>query len=166
MLIWRYFTQDQSLIMTLKDAESLKLFLPRDSGGGITVTMNLSLPKQIWLFLTVIGVAVILLWSILAGASKGKAVAQSQVVASNALALASGLKYFFLDQDRYPTALEFGDKNLMLNYFYLFPPADFTSKNCSQSFIYKRPSADNYSLSFCLSEQTNGYAAGWNTISN
>ena len=61
--------------------------------------MTIAIPKRAWLFLTVIGVAVILLWSILAGVGKGKAMAQSQVVAKNAAVLETGLKYFYQDQD-------------------------------------------------------------------
>lgn len=128
--------------------------------------MTITFSKRNWLFLTVIGVAVILLWSTMSGINKGKSIAQSQVVSANASALALGLKYFYQDQERYPTALEFGNQTLMLNYFYLFPPVNFVSAACPQSFVYKRPAVDSYSLSFCLSQTAGSYAAGWNTLHN
>ncbi|HYV33435.1 MAG TPA: hypothetical protein VE973_01120 [Candidatus Limnocylindria bacterium] len=109
-------------------------------------------------------VAVILFLAIFLGISSGKTSAQSQTVVKAAQNLAQGLKYFYQDQSRYPTLLEFSDKNIMLSYFSSFPPQDFVSGNCPQSFIYKIIGVSITQLDYCLPKGSGQYAAGWNKI--
>lgn len=123
--------------------------------------MNLSVPQKIRLPLTVIVVAVILLWSIGSGYNNGRLYAQSRVVDKNALTLKQGLEYFFQDQDRYPTPLEFQNEQLMLKYFFPFPPVEFKSAQCPQSYVYKRLSLREYQLNFCLLKNVGEFKAGW-----
>lgn len=114
--------------------------------------------------LSSLAVAVVLFWSVSSGISKGKQMAQAQTVVATANSLSAGLQYFYSDQDRFPTALEFSDPSLMLNYFSSFPPPDFISTACSQSYIYKRISTSNFNLSFCLPVAYGNYNSGWNGI--
>jgi hypothetical protein len=110
--------------------------------------------------------AVVLLLAIFWGASAGQQLAESTAISQTAQNLVSGLKYFYKDQNRYPTATEFADQNTMLNYFTVFPPENFVSKNCTQNFIYKRTDVTDFSLSFCLPKAVASYQAGWNTVNN
>jgi len=108
--------------------------------------------------------AVVLFLVIAKGLSAGQQIAQAQIVTQTAKNLSVGLQYFYSDQNRFPSAVEFADQNTMLNYFSVFPPADFSSANCSQSFIYKRLNDSNFQLDFCLPRAEGGYTAGWNVI--
>lgn len=99
-------------------------------------------------------------WALTAGIRAGK----SKIVLKNAAALRTGLNYFLEDQDRYPTALEFQDKNIMLNYLSPFPPVNVVSGICKQSFSYKSPTADTYELTFCLPKASGGFPAGQNKV--
>ncbi len=124
--------------------------------------LNFHISSSVYRTLTVLGVAVILVWSIGAGWSKGKSMADAGQVLANADRLVTGLDYFYNDQDRYPTALEF-DSGLMHAYFTSFPPHNFTSSQCPESYSYKRNSASQYLLGFCLPVATNGFRQGWNS---
>jgi hypothetical protein len=100
------------------------------------------------------------IWAVLAGISAGK----SSTVLKNAAALDQGLAYFFADQNRYPTGLEFQNRNLMLNYFSTFPPATIAGGKCSQTYQYSNPTAKSFELDFCLPKAVGGFAAGWNKV--
>jgi hypothetical protein len=117
-------------------------------------------------YLSSLAVAVILLVALLWGAAKGKTTAQSEAIVKAQANLVSGLKFFYQDQNRFPSATEFADSPTMLSYFTVFPPPNFVSKNCSQSFFYVRNNLNNYTLSFCLPVASGGYVAGWNSINN
>lgn len=127
--------------------------------------MTLKISKNVWLFLSSLAVAVILLWAIFSGTNIGKALAQTELVYNNAGSIASSLDFFYSDQNRFPTVPEFEDQNIMGNYFNSFPPAELASQNCSSSFIYKRISFTQYELNFCLPLSFSGYKKGWNRIS-
>lgn len=126
--------------------------------------MNIVIPKSLKLSLTVIMVAVILLLSLSFGYDNGRMYAQSEVVKHNVQSLSAGLEYFFQDQERYPTALEFADQPQMAAYFDSFPPENFTGSQCSESFIYKRPDISSYQLNYCLLKSFGGESAGWHKI--
>lgn len=109
--------------------------------------------------------AVVLLWAVFSGLSAGKGRAAGKLVLGNADSLVSGLKTFYGDQDRFPTAAEFqGDRSLMLNYFESFPPFDLVLGKCPASFAYQRPSLKNFKLQFCLPRETGGWPEGWSQI--
>lgn len=125
--------------------------------------MQLSdLKANLFKTLTVIIVAVIFLWSTGAGWSNGKNRAEAEAVVANADALTKGLDFFYNDQDRYPTAVEYGSA-IMSNYFKTFPPHDFVSGQCPESYSYKRNSATEYVLGFCLPAASGGFRQGWNS---
>jgi len=121
-------------------------------------------PKK-YIYLGIITIlAICLLLAVFNGIAKGKALAQSRLTRNNAAALAKGLDFFYDDNKQFPTALEFSDPELMLRYFNIFPPTEFPSAACQESFDYKRATADSYQLNFCLPTPVDGYQAGWNTI--
>jgi hypothetical protein len=109
--------------------------------------------------------AVILLLATLQGISSGNQVAASQSVSESAQNLQKGIEYFYQNENRFPTAVEFADQATMAGYFTNFPPKDLPSKQCSQSYLYKRISDSSYQLSFCLPTSVNNSKKGWNTIS-
>jgi hypothetical protein len=114
-----------------------------------------------------IGLLVVLLclgifWAFVAGTRAGK----SAVILKNTAALKDGLQYFQADQNRYPTAVEFKDGNIMLNYFSAFPPLTLTGGSCTTTFDYQSPTAKTFELDFCLPKASQGFSAGWNKIKN
>jgi hypothetical protein len=99
-------------------------------------------------------------WAAVSGTRSGK----STVILKNAAALKQGAQYFFSDQNRYPTSVEFQDRNLMLNYFAAFPPQIIAGGPCVQTYNYTSASAKAFELDFCLPKASGGFLAGWNKI--
>jgi hypothetical protein len=86
----------------------------------------------------IVGAAVfICLLTIFFAFNSGKNRAQSKYVSQNAESLASGLDYFFQDQGRFPTAVEFSNPNIMRDYYSAYPVEDLVSKACPQCFLYQ-----------------------------
>jgi hypothetical protein len=96
----------------------------------------------------------------------GTRAAQTDAVLKNTEALTQGLKYFYNDHERYPTAVEFQDRNLMLNYFSFYPLQDIVGGPCQETYQYRSPSQKKYELSFCLPKGGKGLNSGWNQITN
>jgi len=125
--------------------------------------LNLSLnSRKLWQVLTVLIAAVILFWVILAAVGSGRTKSKTELVLKNVESINTALEYFYSDQDRFPSVLEFGNANIMEVYLDPFPPAEVVSDNCSQSFEYKRPKINSYELSFCLPKEADGFNEGWN----
>ncbi len=122
------------------------------------------LPTKFWQYLTVAVVAVVLLWTFLGAIGSGKAKAKAQAILETKEQIIKSLDYFFSDQDRYPTAEEFADRNIMGRYMSSFPAAEYPSKNCSQTFLYKRPESSGYQFYFCLPAKHDGWGKGWNQV--
>ncbi len=127
--------------------------------------MNFHFPRNFKLILGSLIAAVVLFWAILSGIGSGQLLAQSQMVVQTSQNIGKSLQYFYQDQDRYPSATEFANQNVMLTYATGFPLPEYISKNCSESFVYKRLSLNVFELDFCLPVATNNYQAGWNKIS-
>jgi hypothetical protein len=108
--------------------------------------------------------AVVLLLVIVWAVNNGKKIAQAKILIQTSQNAVLALQYFYQDQNRYPTATEFENQNLMLNYFSNFPLPNYPSSACSQSFVYKRSDPGTYSLSYCLPTAAEGQKAGWNTM--
>ncbi|HMQ02211.1 MAG TPA: hypothetical protein PKD79_04080, partial [Candidatus Doudnabacteria bacterium] len=94
----------------------------------------------------------------------GQRSAQSRQVVKDVSAITQALEYFYQDQNRYPAIGEFEDQNVMRQYLSNFPPQEFTSGVCPQSFGYANTFRNDYELRFCLSKGVRGYQAGWNVI--
>ncbi len=124
----------------------------------------ISLPSRFWQTVTVLAVAVVLFMAFTISVSRGKAKAQSQAALEAAVELQKSLDFFYSDQNRFPTAEEFLDQNIMGRYIKNFPPKEFVSKTCPESFTYKRPEIRSYQLYFCLPAGFEGYSKGWNVL--
>lgn len=108
--------------------------------------------------------AAVLLLVIFWGINNGKVLAQAITVEQASKSTVSALNFFYQDQSRFPSSLEFSSQNVMLNYLTVFPLPEFISQTCSQTFVYKRMSNSTYQLSFCLPAAYSGYHKGWNTL--
>ncbi len=79
--------------------------------------------------------------------------------------MATALELYFNDHNAYPVVLG----SLAPNYISYIPsaptPADGTCTSNQNSYVYTSPSASNYSLTFCLGSTTQGYSAGYHTLS-
>jgi type II secretory pathway pseudopilin PulG len=126
--------------------------------------VNFYFSNKIKILLSSLIAAVILLLAVVWGVANGKKIAQAKILIQTSQNAISALQYFYQDQNRYPTATEFENQNLMLTYFSNFPPPDYPSSNCSQSYVYKRPDPAIFTLSFCLPTVEGGFKVGWNTI--
>jgi hypothetical protein len=115
-------------------------------------------------YAAVIVVTALFLYSAFLGFSKGKSIAQAKANLFVVQELSKGLDSFFKDQDRFPDAQEFGNKNVLLGYFTALPEVVFTNAVCSQNFIYKRLNETSYELDFCLATGVSPYSQGWNKI--
>ncbi|MDR3643008.1 MAG: hypothetical protein P4L74_05275 [Candidatus Doudnabacteria bacterium] len=109
--------------------------------------------------------AVILLLIIFWAVGKGQKLAQADIIIQTAGQTQKALSYFYQDQNRYPSAVEFADQNTMLNYLNVFPLPEFASVSCPQTFNYNRTSDTSYTLSFCLPSASGTYKSGWNSLS-
>ena len=98
------------------------------------------------------------------GINNGIASARSKRIVKDAIAIKAGFKEFYNDQNRYPTTGEFDNTNLIRPYVTNFPPQEFPTATCSQSFDYFNANPQVYELRFCLPKAVNGYMAGWNTL--
>ncbi len=89
---------------------------------------------------------------------------EAQVIAQTAESVRGALKFFYQDQGRYPSVSEFLNQGVMQNYLNNFPLPEFSSKSCSQSFVYKRPNLQSFQLNFCLPVSVDNYRQGWDTV--
>ena len=139
---------------------------PKLGSGGIRVEnfVNLDFANKYKNILTVLLAAVILFLAVAKGLGAGQQAAEAQAEIQTAKNLASGFEYFYGDQNRFPSAVEFADSSVMTTYFNNFPPPNFTSANCDENFVYKNIGDNNFQLDFCLPTALSGYQAGWNTI--
>ena len=100
---------------------------------------------------------------VLGGATAGRKKAQSAMVLSQAQGLIKALDFFYGDNDRFPTADEFANEQIMFNYLSRYPAtADVQTSVCPQSFVYLRSSPQSFQLNFCLPRVTGAYQKGWN----
>jgi hypothetical protein len=127
-------------------------------------SVKINLSNKYKIAITVLLAAVVLLLVIVWGIARGKSIAQAKIIVQTSQNTVKALKYFYQDQNRYPSAVEFADQNLMLNYMSNFPLPDYPSSVCSQSFDYKRSDDNDFQLSFCIPIADGGFKAGWNTV--
>jgi hypothetical protein len=120
--------------------------------------------KKYLQILTVAGSTVLLFLFLYWGVLSGNEKAQAQTVIQDAGQLVKAVDYFYNDQNRFPTAEEFLDRVAFGMYVNNFPPQQFTSATCPQTYVYKRISVTSYQLNFCLPANSNGYVKGWNRV--
>ncbi len=108
--------------------------------------------------------AVILIALSLWGWSNGVSSAKAKRVVKDAKTISQGFQEFYKDQNRYPSIVEFENNNLMRQYITNFPPQEFKTSTCPQTFDYYNVAPQTYELRFCLPKAVMGYKTGWNTI--
>lgn len=109
--------------------------------------------------------AVILLSALLGGLSSGRTLAQAASGKTQAENLKTALNYFYQDQNRYPTELEFATPSVMLNYLTAMPLGSLAVSQCPEAVNYKRLTPSSFSLNFCLPAAAGSYQKGWNALS-
>ncbi|MEZ4180637.1 MAG: hypothetical protein R3B41_03985 [Candidatus Doudnabacteria bacterium] len=112
----------------------------------------------------IIAIAILAVVAVWGGWAQGRAVAQSKQILRDTKAMQEAFEYFYKDQGRYPSTDEFLDQNIMRTYLTNFPPQEFATKNCAQTYQYLNPFPENYELRFCLPTGSQGFVSGWNRI--
>ena len=112
-------------------------------------------------FLTVILIS-LALW----GWNNGVQAARAKRIVKDARSIAAGFSEFYKDQNRYPATTEFKENNLLRPYIANFPPKQFSTEACPETFDYYNFSSEVYELRFCLPKAVDGFQIGWNTLTS
>jgi hypothetical protein len=113
-----------------------------------------------------VGVALVcLLLALLFGVLRGRKNAQADYVLHQVATTQQGLQYFYNDQSRFPTTLEFSDRETMVRYFSTTDTPQPPISGCADSLVqYANDSQKSYQLSFCLPVPRGVYPAGVSVI--
>ena len=114
--------------------------------------------------LAVMVVTAVFLSSVFLGLQRGVEAAKAAMVYHTASVLRQGLDYFFSDQDRFPSVVEFNHPNILLTYFTHLPDNVSQAAICPKNFVYKRLTANSYELDFCLAQNVGNLGKGWNKV--
>ncbi len=95
----------------------------------------------------------------------GRDLARSEFAFKQVDALASGLNFFYQDNDRYPSEQEFRNLELMNQYFSGLPLSSIVSKKCPKPIAYRTFDRLDYTVEFCLPRLYAGLLAGSYSIS-
>lgn len=106
-------------------------------------------------------ILVLLTWWGITNAIKS---AKSKRIVKDAQTMQAGFSEFYKNQNRYPSTAEFLDVEIMRPYLNNFPPQQFPSKECSQSYDYYNATSQTYELRFCLPKAVKGFRLGWNIL--
>ncbi len=121
--------------------------------------------KSRWSQNLLLGVVSLLLLALVWwGWNNGVSAAKAKRIVKDAKIIATAFEDFKKDQNRYPVTTEFGDAKVMRTYIANFPPQNYPSAVCPQTFDYFNPSPQTYELRFCLPKAVGGYKVGWNVI--
>lgn len=118
-----------------------------------------------WAQNLLLGLLVVILASLVWwGWGNGVRASQSKRVVKDAIAMTEGFKEFHKDQNRYPVTTEFDNPDVIRPYVTNFPPQEFATTTCPDTFDYYSANSQIYELRFCLSKAVSGYNIGWNTL--
>jgi hypothetical protein len=110
-------------------------------------------------------VAVVFLWVSITGVIAGRDLARSRATVERAESLKMGLAYFYSDQDRYPSELEYLDGEKMKVYLSGFPGKVFTHKKwCQDEPRFSSRGGSAFKYEFCLARGWQGLGRGWHSI--
>jgi hypothetical protein len=116
---------------------------------------------------------IFLVWACFGGWSSGTTRAQSEATYENIVQLHQALANFQSDQAAFPSAYQFTTQEILeVLYLGAVPLPQDVSGVCAKypTFAYSlagsRGSAQDYSLTFCLTAATQGLAAGVHTLSS
>ena len=112
-----------------------------------------------------VGLLVVVLVSLAGwGWVNGVSAARAKRIVKDARAMAAGFEEFRKDQNRYPATTEFENNNLLRPYIVNFPPQNFPTDVCPDTYDYYNAAPQIYELRFCLPKAVSGFNVGWNTL--
>lgn len=98
------------------------------------------------------------------GFRAGRDLAKSTATLNTVHATLKGFDYFFDDQDRYPSSVEFEDPNTLGVYLSTIPVPEFPSKQCPITTAYDTFDERSFTLSYCLPRAIANEVAGIHTL--
>ncbi len=98
------------------------------------------------------------------GFRAGQDTAKAELTQKQVSVILAGLKNFYADQDRFPTGLEFDDRDKFGAYLSLVPITQQTSKLCTKTISYSTFNARTFVLAYCLPKAIGGEAVGTHTV--
>jgi hypothetical protein len=122
--------------------------------------LNLALVRAVIIALLAIVFGLVVFFGIQSGIKR----AQSNYVYHTTETLKEAIGYFKNDHNRYPSEVEFASGNGFEAYLSPFPPHEFASGDCADSFSYRFINQRQYDLTFCLPSSVEGLTAGRHTI--
>ncbi len=112
-------------------------------------------------------VFVLFVASLAVGAYSGYTQGQAKATYDNVLNINKALKYYYADQDLYPSAEQFNNQKILVPYYLrAMPGAVANGGECAKynEFQYSQSNSKKYSLQFCLNKAVDGVPAGIHTI--
>ncbi len=106
-----------------------------------------------------------IIWGIFSGVALGK----DQATYKNVETLNNALHYYFSDQDRYPTATQFNDQQILVPlYMSKMPQPVNVSGICGESsqFEYSQKNSQTFNLNFCLRKGAYGLSKGIHNLTD
>ncbi len=94
------------------------------------------------------------------GFRAGQDTAKAELTQKQVAVILAGLKNFYADQDRFPTNLEFNDKDKLGVYVSVIPVTQQTSRLCPKTISYSTFNARTFVLSYCLPKAVGGETLG------
>jgi hypothetical protein len=108
-------------------------------------------------------VFVLFISSLVVGAYAGYTAGQSRATYENVLNINKALKYYYADQDIYPSQEQYLNQKILVPYYLREMPRPVGSGgSCSkyQNFDYSQSTSKKFALQFCLNKSTDGIPAG------
>ena len=118
--------------------------------------------QKIFHSLIMVGICILFISAIYFGVSAGRKIAYSGYVIQSNAELIKALNFFKLDQDRYPTDVEFSQPQTLGIYLTQYPLYEKAVGVCSNFFRYKQIDRSKFKLEYCLPESGKG-KLGWNS---
>ncbi len=98
------------------------------------------------------------------GFRAGRDLAKSRATLNTVHTTLRGFDYFFSDQDRYPSPVEFLDPNILGVYLSPVPGPNFASKQCPTTTTYDTFDQRSFVYTYCLPRALGDQAAGLHTL--
>ena len=122
-------------------------------------TYGLNKPQLI----SLIAAFIICLWALVAGIQSGLARERSRLTLSGSQSIISALGYYYSDQEVFPTADHFYNRNILVPFYLSAMPIHASVKGGCHDFAgyqYSRPNPKSFSLKYCLESGVEGRDAG------
>jgi choline-glycine betaine transporter len=109
-------------------------------------------------------VGILFVITVLFGVRSGVRRAQSYAVLDTVAQVKQAVDYFYSDNNRYPSAVEFNAASSMGTYLQPFPAHEFRSAGCQQSITYRYTNQQQYQLDYCIPSDVQDSTAGTHTL--